>query len=184
MNIKTEKFVFKKLEEKNLPLFFEWVQSPHIAKWWKSDVYKEFAQKYNPIKLTENYEVPFFIYADEKPIGYIQYYFAGKADDGWWVKYGEQEAGVVGMDIVIGEADYIGKGYGSLIIKKFIDKIFQETDAPKIIIDPDPKNVAAIRCYEKVGFKKVKELDAPGFFDVEPGKLLLMELEKKNLKKN
>ena len=28
----------------------------------------------------------------------------------------------------------------------------------KIIVDPSPKNSAAIKCYEKVGFKKVEEL--------------------------
>jgi len=81
------------------------------------------------------------------------------------------------MDFVIGETDYLGKGYGTIIIKKFIEKIFAETKASKIIIDPDPNNIAAISCYEKVGFKKVKEIDAPAFFDVEPGKLLVMEFK-------
>ena len=166
------------MQEKDLPLFFKWVQRPHIAKWWKSDTYEKFVEHYHPTKLAENHVFPFFIYADEKPIGYIQYYLADKADDGWWVKCAGQPVGTVGMDIIIGELDYIGKGYGTIIVKKFVKKLFTETKTVKIIIDPDPKNVAAIRCYEKAGFKKVKEIDVPAFFDVEPGKLLLMELKK------
>jgi len=43
----------------------------------------------------------------------------------------------------------------------------------------DVENIASIRCYEKIGFKRVKEIDAPTeLFDIEPGKLLLMELKK------
>jgi hypothetical protein len=34
--------------------------------------------------------------------------------------------------------------------------------------------------WAKIGFKKVKEIDAPAFFDVEPGKLLVMEFKRKN----
>ena len=172
-----KKIIFEPLLEKDIPLFFEWVKKPHIAKWWKSKTYSEFAESYNPKKLAENYVTPFFIYVDEKPIGYIQYYFVHKADGGWWAKQIDLPKETVGMDFVIGETDYLGKGYGTIIIKKFIEKIFAETKASKIIIDPDPNNIAAIRCYEKVGFKKVKEIDAPAFFDVEPGKLLVMEFK-------
>jgi RimJ/RimL family protein N-acetyltransferase len=65
-----------------------------------------------------------------------------------------------------------------MLIKKFAEKIFTETNAPKIIIDPDTTNQAAIRCYEKVGFKRVNEIDAPSFFDTPDGKLLLMEFKR------
>ena len=115
----------------------------------------------------------------EKPIDYIQYCLTDKADNGWWGTHIEDITGTVGIDIIIGETDFIGKGYGSTILKLFIEKIYKETNATKIITDPDPNNLTAIRFYEKVGFRKVKEIDAPSFFDVEPGKLLLMELKYK-----
>jgi RimJ/RimL family protein N-acetyltransferase len=102
-----------------------------------------------------------------------------KADNGWWMKEQGQPAGTIGMDIIIGETEYVGRGFGTIVIKKFIEKIFNETNAPKIIIDPDTANLAAIKCYEKVGFKRVREIDSPiELFDTEPGKLLLMELKK------
>jgi RimJ/RimL family protein N-acetyltransferase len=170
---------FKKLELKDMPLFFEWVKKPHIARWWKSDTYEEFVEKYQS-KINgaaDNYSFPFIIHIDEKPIGWIQYYLADKTDDGWWMKQHGQPVGTIGMDIIIGETEYIGKGFGTMLIKKFVEKIFKETAAPKIIIDPDVENKAAIRCYEKVGFQKVKEIDTPEFFDEPPGKSLLMELK-------
>jgi pimeloyl-ACP methyl ester carboxylesterase/RimJ/RimL family protein N-acetyltransferase len=169
---------FKPLEEKDLPLFFAWVKKPHIAQWWKSDTYEKFVEKYQPQIITANYCLPFIMYINEKPIGYIQYCLADKADDGWWCKQHGQPAGTIGMDIIIGETDYVGKGFGPMLIKKFAEKIFTETNAPKIIIDPDTTNQAAIRCYEKVGFKRVNEIDAPSFFDTPDGKLLLMEFKR------
>lgn len=169
---------FKPLEEKDMRLFFTWVKKPHIAQWWKSDTYEKFFEKYHPKMASQNFVFPFIMYINEKPIGYIQYYLADKVDNGWWMKTHGQ-AGTIGMDIIIGETDYIGKGFGPMLIKKFIEKIYQETKASKIIIDPSVNNIAAIRCYEKIGFKRVKEIDSPTeLFDTEPGKLLLMEFEK------
>lgn len=169
---------FKPLEEKDMPLFFTWVKKPHIARWWKSGTYENFAEKYHPKKVAENYVFSFIIYVKDKPIGYIQYCLADKADDGWWMKQHEQPAGTVGMDIIIGEIEYVGKGFGTMLVRKFVEKIFKETNAPKIIIDPDPTNMVAIRCYERVGFKRVREIASPSFFDAPPGKLLLMELKR------
>ena len=83
----------------------------------------------------------------EKPIGYIQYCLTDKADNGWWGTHIEDITGTVGIDIIIGETDYIGKGYGTTILKLFIEKIYKETSATKIITDPDPNNLAAIRFY-------------------------------------
>ncbi len=34
-------------------------------------------------------------------------------------------------------------------------------DIEKIIIDPTPDNKRAIRCYEKVGFKGIGEIETP-----------------------
>lgn len=169
---------FKPLKEKDLPLFFAWIKKPHIARWWESDTYEKFVEKYRSEKAVENYVYPFIMSLNEKPIGYIQYCLADKADDGWWMKQHGQPAGTVGMDIIIGETEYIGRGLGTMLVKNFVEKIFKDTKAPKIIIDPDPTNMAAIRCYERVGFKRVREIDSPSFFDAPPGKLLLMELKR------
>lgn len=169
---------FKPLENEDMPIFYKWVKTPHVAKWWQAGTYEDFVENYNPKSKNQNYVFPFIIYINEKTIGYIQYYLADKVDDGWWMKYQGQPAGTVGMDIIIGDSNYIGKGFGTMLVKIFIEKIFKETNASKIIIDPDKENFAAIHCYEKAGFKKVREIDTPAFFDAPPGKSVLMELKK------
>lgn len=78
----------------------------------------------------------------------------------------------VGTDQFIGELNYIGKGYGTLAIKSFI--LFLGKINPNIttiIVDPEPNNYAAIRCYEKVGFREI------GTFQTSYGPALLMRFD-------
>jgi len=60
------------------------------------------------------------------------------------------------MDLFIAEIDYLNKGYGTEIVKQFSQKIFDDFQAKKILIDPASTNKHAIRCYEKAGFEFVK----------------------------
>jgi RimJ/RimL family protein N-acetyltransferase len=41
------------------------------------------------------------------------------------------------------------------------NNLIAKDDTLTIIVDPDPTNVAAIRCYETIGFKKLGEYQAP-----------------------
>lgn len=102
--------------------------------------------------------MPFIIWIEDKPIGFIQYYHAAQVGDGWWP---DEVAGTVGIDQFIGEEDYINKGYGTRMIQAFIQQLFENPGIKKIITDVDPSNVRAVRCYEKTGFKFVKQLMTP-----------------------
>jgi len=181
-----ELVVFSPLQEKDLPLLFKWFRQSHVARWWKepSD-YREFVKKFNLARLASNYVLPFVIYFKNNPIGYIQSYDAEKSYEGWWIKYGEQSPGTVGLDLFIGETDYLKKGCGTLILKKFIENLFEKPEVKKIIVDPNPKNIDAICCYEKVGFKKVKEIvkfEGTALLNEEVS--LLMEIKKEGWLKN
>lgn len=169
-------YLFKPFATDDMPLLFSWMQRPHVAAWWKSGAYNEFIEKYSPQALAQNHTVPFLMIFEGTPIGYIQYYHADQTDGGWWSHQHPMPPGTVGMDILIGEPDFLHRGLGSIFIRKFIAKMFVDAIAPKIIIDPDASNLPAIRCYEKLGFRRLKEVVAPAFLDGPSGKLLLMEL--------
>ena len=76
----------------------------------------------------------------------------------------------MGIDQFIGDENYINKGYGTEIIHLFVKKLFNYPNIKKIITDVDPDNHRAIRCYQKVGFYIIKEVDTP------EGYALLMEI--------
>lgn len=52
---------------------------------------------------------------------------------------------------------------------KFL-RLFEGSNVKKIITDVNPKNIRAIRCYEKAGFKRIGEINTPD------GTTLLMEI--------
>jgi aminoglycoside 6'-N-acetyltransferase len=46
------------------------------------------------------------------------------------------------------------------MIRRFVD-VRLAAGAPRIVTDPDPHNLRAVRAYEKAGFEKVRMVDAP-----------------------
>jgi RimJ/RimL family protein N-acetyltransferase len=107
----------------------------------------------------------YIVFLNDKPIAYIQYYHIDRTIDkaGSWLPP-ELPTTTVGTDQFIGDPAYVGKGYGTLFIKEFIDYLTHtlEPNITTIILDPDPANYAAIRCYEKVGFKSMGTYTTPG----------------------
>lgn len=61
---------------------------------------------------------------------------------------------VVTVGIMIGDTDYLSKGYGADALKVLIKFIFEEMNINKIKLHVYDFNLRAQRCYEKVGFKK------------------------------
>lgn len=110
--------------------------------------------KYEPRVRGESPVSPFIVELDHIPIGYMQYY---KLEADQQKSYGYIEDQVVyGIDQFIGNPSLFNKGYGTKMVRKFIEIIIKTTDADVIILDPDISNERAIRCYEKCGFLKVK----------------------------
>lgn len=156
--MKSSTISFKPLQEDDLELLCKWLDKPHIKEWWNDGLnHDEIKDKYRK-RIGDTIVVSFIVYLDSKPIGFIQYYHANKVRDGWW---SEEVEGTIGIDQFIGEKDLINRGIGTEMIRAFVDHLFCNLNAKKIITDVDPKNRRAIRCYEKVGFEFVKEIMTP-----------------------
>lgn len=149
---------FKKFTLEDVPLYYEWAEKPHVKNVWFLDGYQ--AKEYILDKIAGNgMEYPFVILVDDKPVGHIQYWDIHARDQIEKDKNdyftGEPE-GSYGIDIFIGEEDYLGKGYGTEALLLFTQLLFKHYGATKIVIDPDASNQYAIRSYEKAGFQFVR----------------------------
>jgi RimJ/RimL family protein N-acetyltransferase len=160
MKMKTGKITFRPLRESDLPLLHHWFNTPHVSQWWSHDgnhhpSLAEVKAKYTPRVLPqENVDVYIFSY-DKKPIGMIQ---ACNMDDEPQEKatFGLEE-GCVGIDLCIGEENYVHKGLGSIIIRQFLKEIvFSRKHLTACVADPQVGNTIAIKCYQKAGFKYSK----------------------------
>lgn len=169
-NMVSNSISFKPIKESDLPQLYTWVHTEHVKKWWYPDAlsWPEFHAKYLK-KIHSNSVWGYLIQVDDTPIGFIQYYDASKNPD----DFGNVDPeGTFGMDLYIGDTNFIGKGYGTRVLSKFIASIKEKHNVTKFIIDPHAENSAAIRTYEKVGFKKVRTEDQPHY-----GKVIIMEMQ-------
>jgi RimJ/RimL family protein N-acetyltransferase len=160
MKMKTGKITFRPLRKNDLPLLHRWFNTPHVSQWWSHDgnhhpSFEEIKKKYSPrILPQENVDVYIFSY-EKKPIGMIQ---SCKMDDEPAEKtiFGLED-GCVGIDLCIGEEDYVHKGLGSAIIRRFLMEIvFSDGNVAACIADPQLENTIAIKCYQKAGFRYLR----------------------------
>ncbi len=142
------RYTFRDVAREDFPLLARWLAEPHIAKWW-GEVGEELAGiEYS---MTSVETRPMIAELDGRPIAYLQYYDPHLEEDH---PYQDQPKGTLGIDISIGNAELVGIGHGSAIIRQLTSELF-ENGAKRIVIDPDPKNAQAIRAYEKAGFRYV-----------------------------
>jgi len=153
---------FKQVTQEDYPLLLSWFKEPHVASWWPvPEEHESFEHFLIRIRSRETYA--YFVMIDNKPIGYIQYYLIDRNNEktGSWLPPLPQAT--IGTDQFIGNSDYLNKGYGTVFIKEFIGYLKKELypEVTTLIVDPEPSNTAAIRCYEKVGFVSMGTYEAP-----------------------
>lgn len=91
---------------------------------------------------------------DDRPIGLIQIIDPAEEETHYW---GEVEPNLRAIDIWIGNADDLGKGYGTRIMQLAIDRCFANPAVTAILIDPLASNTRAHQFYERIGFRFVEE---------------------------
>lgn len=151
---------FIPLAESHFPLLLKWLEAPHVKAWWDQDVkwtpelirakYADYVKGYKLESGTTKTIKAYIIYIDNIPIGYIQIYNA--YDFPREEPLTELPHSLAAFDIFIGEQDYLKQGIGSKAIVQFLQehgKLYTH-----VFVDPESTNIAAIRAYEKAGFKK------------------------------
>jgi aminoglycoside 6'-N-acetyltransferase len=168
------------MSEDDLVLVRRWLLEPHVKRWWDDGVktpypdaviadYREAIEGRDP---TYHYIATL----DRRPIGMFQHYRISDSPE-----YAEALAlgeDAVGVDLFIGEADLVGRGHGPAMLRDFLRDVALPFHGLKVcVIGPSVKNVAAIRAYEKIGFRALREVTVPG----EPDPEFLMRLTADNL---
>lgn len=155
---------FEPLAADHFALLLKWLETPHVKAWWDPGIQwtlEQIQEKYGPYvygyKHGKDGKKPLYayiIYIGGNPIGYIQLYDAYDfpRDEGYLPDNLPQSLGA--LDFFIGESAFLGKGYGSLILKRFLED-YVKSKFEACFVDPDAKNQKAIRAYEKAGFRPI-----------------------------
>jgi len=139
---------FRPLTQGDLPMIATWLARPHVAEWWNG-----------PLDVDPGLR-QFIAVLDGEPIGYVQSYQAVDCHaDGWWLDV--SDPGVHGIDQFLAAASHLGRGIGTRMVRAFVAKLFDDPAVTRVQVDPSPSNGRAIRCYEKAGFRRVREIVTP-----------------------
>jgi aminoglycoside 6'-N-acetyltransferase len=166
---------FRRLRVSDLPLVQRWLKTPHVAPWWHGEgtSQREIEEKYIPRIERRDPVEPFAILHEGSPIGYIQTYPISHDEEYAKLVDVEDSAGV---DLFIGEIEYLYQELGSHILRRFLGEVvFENASVKTCVIGPEPKNTAAVRAYEKAGFRYFKTIKVPG--EPEPEHLMKMSRE-------
>lgn len=159
--LNTNNLYIRKMTVNDYEIMAKWLSTIDVLEFY-GDINSPFSleqvkKKYEPRVLGESRVSPFIVELDSSPIGFMQHY---KLQAKVQKEYGYLEHQVIyGIDQFIGVPKLFNKGYGTIMVSKFIDLIIKTTDAEIIILDPEISNERAIRCYEKCGFSQVKKIN-------------------------
>lgn len=85
-----------------------------------------------------------------RPIGFVQIIDPAREQSHYW---GEIEKNLRAIDIWIGEADCLSKGYGTRMMQLALERCFADERVAAVLIDPLAGNAAAHRFYRRFGFR-------------------------------
>jgi aminoglycoside 6'-N-acetyltransferase len=122
------------------PALLAILREPSVARWWGIDEpHDDLAAKL----AGETEEVQLVIEVDGAVAGGIEYW-----------EEPEPQYRHANVDVYLGTA-YQSRGLGGEAVGLVVDFLLHERGHHRLTIDPAVANVAAVRCYEKVGFRAV-----------------------------
>jgi aminoglycoside 6'-N-acetyltransferase len=110
-------------------------QQPRVSRWW------------GPMEPDFPFDEPgstrFAVVVDDVVAGLVQH-----GEESW------PDNRHAYIDIFIGD-EFAGRGIGVEVMERVVRTLIEDHGHHRIVIDPAIENEPAIRCYEKVGFRRV-----------------------------
>lgn len=129
-----------------------WLIEPHVARWWKPDWSKGVIAAIEAGDPPPDHIKPYIAVYDGRDAGYVQIYHA-MSDGDYWHEEPDVTEKTWAVDFALGEADLVNKKIGREMIHAFSAKVFSETDADRIVSDPQRDNWPCIIAMKRAGYR-------------------------------
>jgi aminoglycoside 6'-N-acetyltransferase len=139
MELRGERVVLRPLQVDDAPRIAELAAHPEVARWWPDLNEPEVIEKAEG----KGDSTCFAVLRDGEPIGLVQYH-----------EELDPEYRHAGIDLFIA-APYQDGGLGTDAVRTMARHLVHDRGHHRLTIDPVAHNARAIRCYEKVGFRRV-----------------------------
>ncbi|MGZ4592581.1 MAG: GNAT family N-acetyltransferase [Actinomycetes bacterium] len=131
--------VLRPLAESDVPVLRAILTTPKVARWW--DAEEDPAWPFEPGSTSHRFAV--LENGSDEVIGMVQY----------WEETDPQYRHA-GIDLFLDPRVH-GQGLGTDAVRTVARHLLDDLGHHRVTIDPAVANASAVRCYEKVGFKRV-----------------------------
>ena len=129
----------------DLALLRHWDEQPHVIAasdddWgWESELGR-----------TPDWREQLIAELEDRPIGFVQIIDPAREETHYWGRVPENLRAV---DIWLGEADDLGRGYGTRIMQLVLERCFADASVEAVLVDPLADNTRVHPFYERLGFQ-------------------------------
>ncbi|NMB45165.1 MAG: GNAT family N-acetyltransferase [Firmicutes bacterium] len=170
MEVVGERIILRPLIPSDFPKLVKWTKDPEVGHYMDDDGYPETEEAcydWHKSQCSNRHKQRLMITTrDGHPIGDVE------LDHITW-RNGDAE-----LRIRIGEGGYRGKGYGVDAVTTLLAYAFVEMNLSRVYLRVASSNEAAIRCYEKAGFKKEGKLVRSHVHEKRQWEIYLMRILK------
>jgi aminoglycoside 6'-N-acetyltransferase len=133
----------------DLGLLRHWDAQPHVIAANPNDAWNWEAQ----LNGSPDWREQLIAQLDGRAIGFVQIIDPAHEESHYW---GDIPAGLRAIDIWIGEAADLGKGYGTQIMDLALERCFRDARVTAVLVDPLAGNTRSHRFYKRQGFRFVE----------------------------
>lgn len=133
----------------DLALLRRWDEQPHVVSADPNDDWEWEAE----LGRSPPWREQLIAELDGRPIGFVQIIDPALEETHYW---GDAPPGLRAIDLWIGEAHELGKGYGTQMMRLALARCFADPGVSAVLVDPLASNVRAHRFYERLGFRFVE----------------------------
>lgn len=125
-----------------------WLNKEYILKWYHDadEWLDEIKERKGSFKFLNH----FIVQKEYSPVGFCQYYDCFDAREEWY--YADQPGKIFSIDYLIGEEDFLQKGYGKKIVRLLINEIYNRNPEAEIVVQPEDENIASCKALLANGF--------------------------------
>ncbi|ELZ31524.1 siderophore biosynthesis protein [Halogeometricum pallidum JCM 14848] len=140
--------------ERDFGRLHAWLGYDHVKPYWQLDLPPSEFRERLAEKLSDDHLTPYVGCLDHVPMSYWECYRA--ADDDVANHYDARPSDR-GVHLLIGPPEYLGHGYALPLLRAAVAMQFENSDAERVIAEPDARNERVIRVFERCGFESEKQ---------------------------
>jgi acetyl CoA:N6-hydroxylysine acetyl transferase len=143
----------------DLDLVHGWMRQPHVAPFWGLDVPRAELAAYLSAAAADDHQQVLIGCVDGRPVSYWELYWAARDR---LAAYYPAEPCDQGVHLLIGPPELTGRGLGRALLGAVVAwQLRREPATRRVIAEPDVRNAASLRVFERCGFRRVAELALP-----------------------